>query len=73
MRYIDVAVISATLWLLASLVLDIFTPKSITFFMIAAALAPSVLIGLGVHFRREHVKAKQRSDQPSRWDEHFRK
>lgn len=68
MKHVDVAVISATLWLLASMVLDILTPKSITVYMIAAALAPPVLIGLGIHFAREYVKAKR----PRRWDERFR-
>ncbi|MCA6124924.1 hypothetical protein J6500_23960 [Bradyrhizobium sp. WSM 1704] len=72
MRHIDVAVIAATLWLLASMVLDILTPNSISAFMIAAALAPPFLIGMGIHFAREYLKAKRRSYRPARWDERFR-
>ena len=73
MKYVDVAVISATLWLLASMVLDILTPKSITVFMIGAALAPPFLIGIGIHFAREYFKAKRRSyPPPSRLDERIR-
>ncbi|GKQ51747.1 hypothetical protein BRSPCE3_26020 [Bradyrhizobium sp. Ce-3] len=71
MKHVDVAVIAATLWLLASMVLDILTPKSITALMIAAALAPPFLIGIGIHFAREYFKAKRRSYPPPRLDEHF--
>ncbi|WP_224741888.1 MULTISPECIES: hypothetical protein [unclassified Bradyrhizobium] len=64
MKHVDVAVIAATLWLLASMVLDILTPKSITALMIAAALAPPFLIGIGIHFAREYFKAKRRNYPP---------
>ncbi len=50
MKHVDVAVIAATLWLLASMVLDILTPTSITALMIAAALAPPFLIGIAHPF-----------------------
>ncbi|MCC8948494.1 MULTISPECIES: hypothetical protein [Bradyrhizobium] len=72
MKHIDVAVIAATLWLLASMVLDILTPKSITALMIAAALAPPFLIGIGIHFAREYFKARRRSYPPPQLDEHFK-
>lgn len=72
MKHVDVAVIAATLWLLASMVLDIVTPKSITALMIAAALAPPFLIGIGIHFARQYFKAKRRSYRPPQLDEHFR-
>ncbi|WGS21441.1 MULTISPECIES: hypothetical protein [unclassified Bradyrhizobium] len=73
MKHVDVAVIAATLWLLASMVLDILTPKSITALMIAGALAPPFLIGIGIHFAREYFKAKRRSyGPPPRWDERFK-
>ena len=71
MEHVDVAVIAATLWLLASMVLDIVTPKSITALMIAAALAPPFLIGIGIHFARQYFKAKRRSYPSPRLDEHF--
>jgi hypothetical protein len=69
MKRVDVAVIAATLWLLASMVLDVLTPKSITVYMIAAALAPPVLIGLAIHFAREYLKARRRNPEPRRFDE----
>ena len=72
MRHIDVAVIAATLWLLASMVLDILTPDSISALMIAAALAPPFLIGVAIHFAREYLKARRRSYRPPQWDERFR-
>ncbi|MGY2851320.1 hypothetical protein ACVIHH_007211 [Bradyrhizobium sp. USDA 4518] len=72
MKHIDVAVIAATLWLLASMVLDILTPKSLTALMIAAALAPPFLIGIGIHFAREYFKARRRSYPPPQLDEHFK-
>jgi hypothetical protein len=41
--------------------------------MIAAALAPPFLIGIGIHFVREYFKAKRRSFRPPpRWDERFK-
>ncbi|MGY4574026.1 hypothetical protein ACVWY5_007096 [Bradyrhizobium sp. USDA 3256] len=72
MKHVDVAVIAATLWLLASMVLDILTPKSITALVIAAALAPPFLIGIGIHFAREYFKARRRSYPPPQLDEHFK-
>ncbi|MCC8943010.1 hypothetical protein CI1B_14790 [Bradyrhizobium ivorense] len=72
MKYVDVAVIAATLWLLASMVLDILTPASISAPMLAIALAPPFLIGVAIHFAREYLKAKRRSYRPPQWDERFR-
>ena len=69
MKRVDVAVIAATLWLLASMVLDVLTPKSITVYMIAAALAPPILIGLVIHFAREYLKSRRRSFEQRRFDE----
>jgi hypothetical protein len=40
---IDIAIISAALWLLGSMVLDFVTPKELTIYMIAAATAPAVI------------------------------
>jgi uncharacterized membrane-anchored protein len=72
MKYVDVAVIAATLWLLAAMVLDILTPQSISAPMLAIALAPPFLIGLVIHFAREYFKAKRRSYRPPQFDERFR-
>jgi hypothetical protein len=46
---IDVATMFAALWLLGSMVLDYFTPKELTIYMIAAATAPAV-IGSGLAY-----------------------
>jgi len=45
----DVALVAAALWLLATEILDILTPKEVTGTMIAAALAPPVFIGVAVY------------------------
>ena len=44
-----VALVAAALWLLASEILDILTPKEVSGAMIAAALAPPVFIGVAVY------------------------
>ena len=40
---IDIAIMFAALWLLGSMVIDYLTPKELTVYMIAAALAPAVV------------------------------
>jgi hypothetical protein len=40
---IDIAIMFAALWLLGSMVLDYLTPKELTVYMIAAAIAPAVI------------------------------
>jgi hypothetical protein len=40
---IDIAIMFAVLWLLGSMVLDYLTPKELTVYMIAAAIAPAVI------------------------------
>ena len=40
---IDIATMFAALWLLASMVIDHLTPKELTVYMIAAAIAPAVI------------------------------
>lgn len=40
---IDVATMFAALWLLASMVVDLLTPKELTIYMIAAATAPAFM------------------------------
>jgi len=44
MRRFDVAAMFASLWLLASMILDIATPKELTVYMIGAATAPATVI-----------------------------
>jgi hypothetical protein len=46
---IDIAIMFAALWLLGSMVLDYFTPKELTVYMIAAATAPA-MIGTGLSY-----------------------
>ena len=45
----DVAIVGAALWLLATEIIDILTPKAITALMIAPALAPPLLVGLATY------------------------
>ncbi len=49
---IDTAVIFGALWLLASMLIDALTPKELTVYMIAAALAPPMIIGAVFYHRR---------------------
>jgi hypothetical protein len=44
MRRFDVAAMFGSLWLLASMIIDIATPKELTVYMIAAAIAPATVI-----------------------------
>ena len=54
----DVAIVSAALWLLATEIIDVLTPKAITALMIAPALAPPVLVGLAIYAVRYFKKEK---------------
>jgi hypothetical protein len=44
MKRFDAIVMFVSLWLLASMVLDVLTPKELTVYAIGAALAPATLI-----------------------------
>src|ERR1700755_3063997 len=46
MKRFDAIVMSVSLWLLASMVLDIVTPPALTIYAIGAALAPATAISL---------------------------
>ena len=46
MKRFDAIVMSVSLWLLASMVLDILTPKELTVYAIGAALAPATAISV---------------------------
>jgi hypothetical protein len=43
-RQFDLAAMSVSLWLLASMVIDVLTPKELTVYMIGAATAPAIFI-----------------------------
>jgi hypothetical protein len=51
-RHFDVAVMFASLWLLASMVLDVATPSELTFAMIGAAIAPATAISALLYWLR---------------------
>ena len=51
-RQLDVAAMFASLWLLASMIIDALTPKELTVYMIGAATAPAFLILALVYWRR---------------------
>ena len=44
MRRLDVFAVFGSLWLLASMVIDVVTPKELTVYMIGAAIAPATAI-----------------------------
>ena len=49
---IDTAVIFGALWLLASMLIDVLTPKELSVYVIGAALAPLTIVGaLFYHLR----------------------
>lgn len=51
-RQIDVAAMFASLWLLASMIIDAVTPRELTVCMIGAATAPAFLILAFTYWRR---------------------
>jgi hypothetical protein len=51
-RQLDVAAMFVSLWLLASMVIDVLTPKELTVYMIGATIAPAVLILAILHLKR---------------------
>jgi len=52
MRRFDVVAMSVSLWLLASMVLDVATPKELTVYMIGAAIAPAAAISALLYWLR---------------------
>jgi hypothetical protein len=43
-KKLDIAAMFGSLWLLASMVIDVLTPKELTVYMIGAAIAPFIVI-----------------------------
>ena len=52
MRHLDVVVMFGSLWLLASMVIDVATPNELTVYMIAAAIAPATAISALMYWLR---------------------
>ena len=52
MRRIDVAAMFMSLWLLATMVIDVLTPKELTAYIIGAAIAPAVIALAVLHYKR---------------------
>ena len=52
MRRLDVAAMFGSLWLLASMVIDVLTPKELTVYMIGAAIAPPAVILAILYWKR---------------------
>ena len=44
MRRLDIAAMFGSLWLLASMLIDVVTPKELTVYMIGAAIAPATAV-----------------------------
>jgi hypothetical protein len=51
-RHLDVAVMFASLWLLASMVIDAITPQELTVYMIAGTIAPAIIILAILYWKR---------------------
>jgi len=51
-RQLDVAAMFVSLWLLASMVIDVLTPKELTVYMIAATIAPAIAILAVLYWKR---------------------
>lgn len=49
---VDFAIAFGTLWMTAGIVLELITPKSLSLFAVVIALAPLVVIGVVINFRR---------------------
>lgn len=52
MRHLDVAVMFASLWLLASMVVDAITPPELTIYTIGATIAPAIVILAILYWKR---------------------
>jgi len=51
-RHLDVIAMFGSLWLLASMVIDVATPNELTVYMIAAAIAPATAISALMYWLR---------------------
>ena len=52
MRKLDIAAMFGSLWLLASMLIDVLTPKELTAYMIGAAIAPFIAILAVLYWKR---------------------
>ena len=52
MRQLDVAVMFASLWLLASMVIDAITPPELTVYTIGATIAPAIVVMAVLYLKR---------------------
>ena len=52
MRHLDVVAMFGSLWLLASMVIDVATPKELTVYMAGAAIAPATAISALLYWLR---------------------
>jgi hypothetical protein len=54
-RRIDVAAMFMSLWLLATMVIDVLTPKELTVWIIGTAIAPAVIALASLYYKRAPV------------------
>ena len=52
MRHLDVAVMFASLWLLASMMIDVITPPELTVYVIGATIAPAIVVLAVLYWKR---------------------
>jgi len=61
---VDFAVISATLWLVAALTIDWFSPVPLPSFLIGAALAPALIVGAILRWHRYRSGEGRQTNAP---------
>lgn len=52
MRHLDVAVMFASLWLLASMMIDVITPPELSVYVIGATIAPAIVVLAVLYWKR---------------------
>jgi glucose dehydrogenase len=63
---LDFVVVFGALWLTTGIVLELITPKPLSLFAVVIALAPLVVIGAVINFRRwRHSRSRSNSTQIS--------
>jgi hypothetical protein len=61
---LDFAIIFASFWLMASMALEWISPAPLPDFMIAGALAPALIVGGVLHWRRYRVRGRPNRKVP---------
>jgi hypothetical protein len=64
--WVDLSIAFGALWMSAGIVLEVITPKELSLFAVVIALAPLVVVGVVINFRRwSRLKPGRNSTQIS--------